>query len=315
LTRRVAIKRLWEETPEVRCFELEATDGRSLPPITPGAHIDVHLSKGLIRQYSLWNGPEDTETYFIGVKREPQSRGGSAAMHALAEGQQLMISEPRNNFELVQASSPSLLLAGGIGITPLLSMARHLKARGFESSLHLFSRSEVLSPFAALLKNVLGAEIHAGLMPPDLDNVIEDLLRREGDNAHLYICGPGPFMSLVRERAAKAQWPESNIHLEYFSAQPTIFAIVDEPFEVVLHRSGRTISVKSGQTIIQAMEESGVPVLTSCEQGVCGTCVTGVIEGEPDHRDQYFNSAEHASGKVITPCVSRCKGKRLVLDL
>jgi vanillate monooxygenase ferredoxin subunit len=315
LTRQVAIKRLWVETPEIRCFELKAQDGQRLPTVTPGAHIDVHLPQGLIRQYSLWNGPEDKETYFIGVKREPASRGGSAGMHALAEGELLTISEPKNNFELVRTSRQSLLLAAGIGITPLLSMARHLKAEGLEARLHLFSRSETHSPFADVLKNKLGAEIHVGLMPPDVDQVIERVLRSMADGAHLYICGPGPFMSLVRASAAKTRWPESNIHLEYFSAKPASSAAEDEPFEVVLHKSGRTISVKADQTIIRAMEEAGVSILTSCEQGVCGTCVTNVVEGEPYHRDQYFNATERASGKLITPCVSRCKGKRLVLDL
>jgi vanillate O-demethylase ferredoxin subunit len=315
LTRRVLIKRLWAETPEIRCFELEAQDGQRLPSATPGAHIDVHLSEDLIRQYSLWNGPEDIETYFIGVKREPVSRGGSAGMHALNEGEPLTISEPKNNFELIRTSGPSLLLAGGIGITPILSMARHLKAEGLEARLHLFSRSEAHCPFVDVLKNKLGAEIHVRLMPPDLDQVIERLLRSMADDAHLYICGPGPFMSLVRAGAAKTRWPESNVHLEYFSAEPASSTAEDQPFELVLHKSGRTISVKPDQTIIRAMEEAGVSILTSCEQGVCGTCVSNVIEGEPDHRDQYFNATERASGKLITPCVSRCKGKRLVLDL
>ena len=315
MTLTVRIDRVWDETPEIRCFELRADNGTHLPPADPGAHIDVHPAEGLVRQYSLWNGPDDRDRYLIGVKREPDSRGGSAAMHGLAEGDTLAISEPRNNFPLADGNGPHILLAGGIGITPLHAMAQRLAAEGRDHHLHLFARSHEHAPFRSALEPNPHASIHPGLVPPKLDCVLADLLSARSDGAHFYLCGPGPFMDLVRKIATDHDWPEDHVHLEYFSADPDALELDGEAFEVVLQRSGTTFVVADDQTIIEAMEEAGIDILTSCEQGVCGTCVTNVIEGEPDHRDLYFNASEHASGKLITPCVSRCKGRRLVLDL
>lgn len=315
MRRRVSVARLWDETSEIRCFELRAVDGGKLPAIEPGAHIDVHLDGGLTRQYSLWNGPGDTEAYLIGVKRESESRGGSAAMHQITQGEILEVGNPRNNFPLAETTGPSLLLAGGIGITPLLSMMRFLDAQSRPVQLHLFSRSIDLSPFSTFLHDRPTATIHAGLFPPRLNAVLADLLECRQDNAHLYICGPVPFMDLARTTALEKAWPEPHIHLEYFAPRDDAAEPAGHEFELVLQKSGKTLVVRSDQTIIQAMTEAGVDILTSCEQGVCGTCVTTVIEGEPDHRDVYLNAVEHASGKIMTPCVSRCKGNRLVLDL
>ncbi|MEX3009680.1 2Fe-2S iron-sulfur cluster-binding protein [Hoeflea sp. TYP-13] len=315
MTLTVRIEKIWDETEEIRCFELRSNNGIALPPAEPGAHIDIQISEGLTRQYSLWNGPEDTGRYFIGVKREPESRGGSSAMHALAQGQSVTISPPRNHFPLAGGEGPHILLAGGIGITPLFAMTQRLEAEGRDHHLHLFARSIDHAPFAQKLLASPAATIHPGLVPPKLNTVLADILNNGQGGGHLYLCGPGPFMDLVRETAANSGWPESRVHLEYFSADPDALQLDGDAFEVVLEKSGTTLVVGSDQTIIEAMEEAGLEVLTSCEQGVCGTCVTNVIEGEPDHRDLYFNAGEHASGKVITPCVSRCKGKRLVLDL
>lgn len=314
MTLRTAITRVWDETAEIKCFELRAFDGVSLPPIAPGAHIDVYLGNGLTRQYSLWNGPADTDAYFIGVKREPQSRGGSAAMHQLTAGQVLEIGEPRNNFPLIDTMGLSLLLAGGIGITPLLSMMRFLESRNRPVRLHLFSRSAALSPFRALLIPNPNVTQHFDLLPPKLDAVLSGLVKATRPGDHVYICGPGRFMELAQTIAAENGWPADRIHLEYFTLeqQPSN---ADAEFELVLYKSAKRLIVKRDQTIIGALQEAGVNILTSCEQGVCGTCVTTVIEGEPDHRDVYFNSQERASGKLITPCVSRCKGNRLVVDL
>lgn len=315
MTLNLVVTRTWNETPEIRCFQLASVDGSSLPAFEPGAHIDVKLPGQLVRQYSLWNGPHDGKQYLIGVKLEKESRGGSAAMHKLSEGDRLEAEAPRNNFPLAQPCGESLLLAGGVGITPLLSMAQYLKATDQPYKLHLFARSMEMAPFRKILEADPEASIHLGLIPPALDGVIGDLLAERRADSHVYICGPAPFMDLARNLAEKCGWGEANIHLEYFAASEDAVDTSGETFEVVLQRTGRTLVVREDQSILDAMNEAGIEILTSCEQGVCGTCVSTVLEGEPDHRDLYFNAAERASGKVITPCVSRCKGKRLVLDL
>ena len=314
MTRAVTVSRIWQETPEICCFELTPDQGSPVT-FTPGAHIDVHLPNDLIRQYSLWNGPDDTQSYLIGVKREPQSRGGSVAAHSLVQGDKLQISDPRNNFELDAGDGPALLLAGGIGLTPLLSMARHLNAMGQDHCLHLFARDAAHAPFQNELAVLPEAPVHLGLVPPTLDRVLAGILDGPTPDAHLYLCGPGPFMDLAERQAALAGWPAAQVHLERFSAGPDGLDNSGAGFEVLLKQSGKSIRVEEGETIIEAMEAAGIAHLTSCEMGVCGTCMATVIEGEPDHRDQYLNDTEKASGNVIMPCVSRCKGKRLVLDL
>ena len=188
----VRIVRIWDETPEIRCFELRAEGGAQLPLAMPGAHIDVHLHGKMIRQYSLWNGPGDKNCYLIGVKREGASRGGSTAMHALLEGQQVTISEPKNNFPLADGEGPHLLLAGGIGITPLLSMARTLTAGNVSHHLHFFTRGKEYMPFGELLANQKDVTFHYGLVPPVLDDVIEKALSTRRETAHVYVCGPAP---------------------------------------------------------------------------------------------------------------------------
>lgn len=315
MTQTVVITRLWDETEEVRCFELRPATGAALAAAEPGAHIDVHVSNALIRQYSLLNGPGDRDAYFIGVKREPHSRGGSAGMHKLAVGDHLTIGTPRNNFRLHDGEQPALLLAGGIGMTPLMSMARHLEARATPFALHLFGRTPDLSPFATEIGNHARMHLHCGLVTPGLDQVLTDLLRdgSSGDG-NLYVCGPAPFMELVTRLALAGGWPAERVHQEYFTAAP-VDTSGNQRFEVEARQSGILVQVRPDQSVAQALIDAGVDLLTSCEQGVCGTCATAVIEGEPDHRDSYLNAAERASCKIMTPCVSRCKGARLVLDV
>lgn len=315
MTLNLVITKSWYETPEIRCLQLETADGSALPSFDAGAHIDVRLPGKLVRQYSLWNAPGDCSRYLIGVKLEKESRGGSVAMHGLKEGEKLEVEAPRNNFPLAQPFGRSVLLAGGVGITPLLSMATHLKSLGQPYELHLFARSTEMAPFRNVLAQDQAANIHLGLIPPDLDRAIAELLATKSDNTHVYICGPAPFMELAKRIASEQGLSDGNIHLEYFAAPADAVDVSGGTFEVVLERTGKTLLVREDQTILDAMNEAGCEILTSCEQGVCGTCVTTVLEGEPDHRDLYFNAAERASGKVITPCVSRCKGKKLVLDL
>ena len=309
----VTVSHIWEETPDIRCLALRPD--RSPIRVIPGAHLNVHLTGGIIRQYSIWNGLEDTDAYLIGVKRDPKGRGGSVAMHALREGDRIQISAPVTNFTLVQSSRPALLLAGGVGITPLLSMAQHLTAGRHTHTLHLFVRGLNHVPFRSQLQTLPDAPIHVGLAPPVLDDMLTGLLRRRAAEAHLYLCGPGPFMDLVVKTAQVAGWPVDRIHLERFSAEPISIPNPGDSFDVILKQSGKTIRVFENQTIVEALESAGVNVLTSCEQGVCGTCLTRVLKGTPDHHDQYLSSTEQATGKSMMICVSRCKHGPLVLDL
>lgn len=311
----VCIEKVWDETPEIKCFELVTTDGSALPEIDPGSHIDVHLSDGLIRQYSLWNGPDVTDRYCIGVKRERESRGGSIAMHALKQGDTISIDFPRNNFSLQTGSGHTVLLAGGIGITPLLSMAQHLAAEGKPAALHLFARDAEHAPFQKELAKLPLAPIHLGLVPPTLDGVLKGILGNLDADAHVFMCGPGPFMELVDKTAAICGVDPGHLHMEYFSVSPDTLDLTGDSFEVIFSKSGKSAVVSEDQTIIEVMEELGIEFLTSCEQGVCGTCLATVVDGQPDHRDHYLSEAEKSSGKVIMPCVSRCSGKRLVIDL
>lgn len=310
------VARVWDETCEIKCFELVPEAGSNLRAPEPGAHIDVHVADKLIRQYSLWNGPEDTDRYFIGVKKEIESRGGSRQMHGLAEGTVLSVSEPKNNFPMDAEAQKSILMAGGIGITPLLSMARHLAADGRPFELHLFARSQEHAPFKDLLNSLGSTHIHLGLEPGARDELVGRILGEgKEEGAHVYTCGPKPFMNLVVTTAERQGWDPLRVHLEYFSAEAPAASADDATIEVVLARSGRAIVVAPDQTIADALISEGVELLTSCEQGVCGTCLTTVLEGEPDHRDVYLSPAEKKANKTILPCVSRCKGNRLVLDL
>lgn len=315
--RQVRIAEIRDEAEEIKSFRLVADDGRPLPPFTPGAHIDVHMAPGLVRQYSLCNGPADTDHYLIAVKREARSRGGSAAMHAAVNrGDALTISEPRNTFPLAEGARRHLLFAAGIGVTPLLSMARHLDRDGGAYRLHYFTRSERGTAFLPLLDAAPYRErtrFHVGVAPEALPGLLPGLLRERDAGDHLYVCGPVPFMDLVRATAEGAGWAKDSLHFEYFGAAPE--AGQGEPFEVELARSGLVIAVARGQTLLQALRGAGIEVESSCEQGTCGTCATAVLEGEPDHRDQFLSDDQKDENMIIMPCVSRAKSRRLVLDL
>jgi len=310
----VRVAEIRDEAEEIKSFRL--VGDAALPAFTPGAHVDVHVGPGLVRQYSLCNGPEDTDHYLIAVKREPQSRGGSAAMHAhVKTGDTLTISAPRNTFPLAERAERHLLLAGGIGITPLLSMARHLDRDGSEYALHYFTRSKQGTAFQALLDATpyrARTQFHVAMSPATLAMRLPDMLWAPAAGDHLYVCGPVPFMELARASAEAADWPADRLHFEYFGAAPVK---AEAPFEVELARSGRVVAVAGDQTLLQALRSVGIDIESSCEQGTCGTCATMLVEGEPDHRDQFLTDDQKDENMIIMPCVSRAKGRRLVLDL
>ena len=300
----------------VASFELAAQDGAELPPFTAGAHIDVHLGDGLVRQYSLCNAPHERHRYRIAVLHTPDSRGGSRAMHELVEqGGSLTIGAPRNHFPLDEGA-PALLLAGGIGITPLLAMAEALHAQGRPFALHYCARSHERAAFVDdLLAGPYAAQVHLHLDDrPGTRLDLAALLAGADPTAHLYVCGPGGFIEHVLGGAAARGWPEAQLHREYFSGA-TVDTTGDQAFEVCLASSGRVIPVLAHQTVVSALAEHGVDVMTSCGEGVCGTCLTRVIDGVPEHRDNYLSDEERAANKQFTPCCSRARSARLVLDL
>lgn len=293
-------------------LEIGAADGAALPPWDPGAHIDVHVSDDLIRQYSLTGRPEEG-VYRIAVKLEPESRGGSRAMHGIRAGEELAVSPPKNLFPLESdRDSRFVLFSGGIGITPMLAMAWHLHERGGDFVWHLSARDldhlawgrELRSlPFASRIRTHLSG---AGtrLSPRDFAT----LAARD----EVYVCGPRGYMDFVRAQAGERGVPPGRVHLEHFGAE---IDVVGDPFEVVALRSGRTITVGAEQTIVAALRDAGIPVETACENGVCGTCITRVVDGRPEHRDMVLTEAEKASNTRITVCCSRSQTPRLSLDL
>ena len=279
----------------------------------PGAHIDVHTPAGLVRQYSLINAPDERDHLLIAVKRDPASRGGSRTMHEnVAVGDQLTISLAKNHFPL-RADKPALLIAGGIGITPILAMGARLQQAGTPYTLHYFARNQNQVAFTERLKALEGTRFHLGLDPQQTRLRLESALRETLDGSHLYVCGPEPLIELARQLAAEQQIDEDRIHFELFANQMT--QTDQQPFQVRLGRSGEEFEVPAGVTLAEALLLRGIDLETSCEQGVCGTCRVGVTDGEPDHRDLYLSDKERLSGSCILPCVSRSRSDLLVLDL
>lgn len=315
---RVRVARKHRETSDICSLELVPADGHALPPFTPGAHVDVHLGPGLTRQYSLCNDPDEEHRYVLGVLREPSSRGGSVALHdQVEEGSILTIGVPRNNFPLINDGRRSLLIAGGIGVTPILSMARHLGRVGADFAFHYFARSRDRAAFLGEIQTSTFSELtHFHFDDEAMGSKFEmrGLFALADESPHLYVCGPKGFMDAVLEAAKLQGWPSECLHYEFFVPQ-TQAEEGDVAFDVTLARSGITIRVAKDQTVIQALTEAGVEVDTSCEQGVCGTCLTRVLEGTPDHRDKYLTPEEQSANDQFLPCCSRSLTSRLVLDL
>ena len=314
----VRVTRKAQEAEAICSFELQAVDGRPLPAFSAGSHVDVHVPGGLVRQYSLCNDPGETHRYLIAVLKDAASRGGSVAMHErVHEGDRLTISAPKHHFALAHDAAEHLLLAGGIGITPLLCMAERLAVTGAPFTLHHATRSRARTAFVErIAASSFAAQVQHHFDDGDPAQRLDPaaVLAAPRPGCHLYVCGPQGFMDAVLGTARAAGWPEAQLHWEFFGAAPTASAD-DGGFEVQLASSGRVIMVARDQSVAQALEAAGVIVPTSCEQGVCGTCLTRVLEGVPDHRDLYLTPEEQAANDQFTPCCSRAKSARLVLDL
>lgn len=316
-TRPVRIARKVVEAVDICSFELVDVDGGALPAFSAGSHIDVHVPGGFVRQYSLCNDPDERHRYLIAVLRDAASRGGSAAMHTLEEGQVIRIGDPRNHFPLVADAKHSLLLAGGIGVTPILCMAERLAHADVTFEMHYCTRSRERTAFVDRIgAGSFADRVHLhhddGPLAQRFDAA--RVLATAEDVTHLYVCGPTGFMNAVLEAARAAGWPDERLHREYFAATPHD-TCGDGAFEVQIASSGAVIPVPAGWTAVAALAAHGVVVPTSCEQGVCGTCLTRVLDGTPDHRDMYLTPDEQARGAQFTPCCSRARSARLVLDL
>ncbi|RDI27285.1 PDR/VanB family oxidoreductase [Pseudacidovorax intermedius] len=313
----VRVQRKSQEAEGIVALELVSADGRPLPGFGAGSHIDVHLPNGLVRQYSLCNSAAERHRYRIAVLREPASRGGSAAVHDLVkEGDVLTISAPRNHFALHDAPR-SLLLAGGIGVTPILCMAQRLATWGADFEMHYCTRSPARTAFREEIAASGFADkvhLHHDDGPEAQKLRVAELLKTPEPGTQIYVCGPGGFIDHVVNTAKANGWPAQQIHLEYFAAAAQDTS-GDQPFEVKLTSSGQTYRIPKDQTIVQALRAEGVEIMVSCEQGVCGTCITRVLEGVPDHRDCYLTDDERVANDQFTPCCSRSKTPLLVLDL
>ena len=307
---RLRLQRITYAAADINLYEFRSPEGAQLPAFAAGAHVDLHLPNGLTRQYSLSNSQDERDRYVIGVKKDASSRGGSRCVHEqLRVGMIVPVGAPRNNFPLHEEATHSVLIAGGIGITPIACMVRRLRDRGLSWELHYSARRREEAAFL----DQLGAQ-HVQLHIDEerggafLD--IQAIVRHADTNAHLYCCGPAPMLDAF-ESAALGR-PPGQIHVERFSPAK---AAGGGAFFVELAKSGRRIFVEPGQSITDALRSHGVEVQTSCEQGICGTCETRVLAGRPDHRDELLSDSEKAANDVMMICCSGSKDDLLVLDL
>ncbi len=298
---------------EIKSFRLE-TSGNHFADATPGAHIDVFVPNGLNRQYSLWDWAEDGAWGAIGVKHEADGRGGSAWLHEnLKPGATLEIGAVRNNFKLDEAADGHVLIAGGIGVTPLVPMARRLAALGKSMKLYYLARDAGAAGFTDILRGLgLGDALQCHLDDRDGMFDLKGVLAAMPPGAPVYFCGPEPLLQAVL--AATKDWPSDRVHYERFSADPTLADAPAEGFEVVLAKSGKTFHVPDDQSILDVLLDNGLDPDFGCMDGVCGSCTTDVVEGEVDHRDATMTAEEHDDEGTMCICVSRAKGARLVLD-
>jgi ferredoxin-NADP reductase len=297
-------------------LDLAHPENEDLPRWGPGAHIDLILNDGLTRQYSLCGDPRDSDIWRVGVLLDPNSRGGSRYVHQnLNEGATVRVRGPRNHFALVDAQHYRFI-AGGIGITPIFAMIEAAQRAGTDWTLLYGGRTRASMAFAKELVERYPERVT--VWPQDERGLLdlESLLTEPEDNTLVYCCGPEALLGAVEQQCA--HWPAGVLHIERFAAKAPTAEQAAEPLdriEVVCHRSGVTFEITPDQSILEVLEEEGIPVLGSCYEGVCGTCETRVLDGTPDHRDSVLSEAERAAGEVMLVCVSRSRTERLVLDL
>lgn len=312
------VKQIRMEATGINSYEFVSADGSPLPPFTAGAHIDIHVAPGVVRQYSLCNSPSDRHRYVIAVLKDLKGRGGSTAMHEnIKVGDTVRVSVPRNNFDLVPGRGKVYLLAGGIGVTPMKSMAHQLEAEGVPYELYYCSRGAQFAAFQEELKEmaVTGkVNFHFDGGDPNNSLDITTLLQSPEDDCQLYYCGPGGFMEACK--VASQHWPTGTVHFEHFKApiqQPSLAAGPEDGFTAEIKSTGETLHVAPHQNLAEVLQQAGYPVETSCLSGLCGTCKIGYLAGEVDHQDFILDDSER--GSCLTACVSRAKSSTLLLDL
>jgi ferredoxin-NADP reductase len=316
-TIRVQVTRITQVASDINLLELTPAEGQELPPFTAGSHIDLHLSNGMIRSYSLSGAPDESGHYLIGVKNEPEGTGGSRFIHEeLKIGDELDISGPRNNFALQEEVDHTVLIAGGIGVTPLVSMSLRLENIGKPWELHYAGRHRgstafipELSAFGSMVNFYLrnGAEDPAHSRRMDIPAIVE----AAPPGSHFYCCGPTEMINGFV--AATSSLPPDRVHFERFANDQPIDK--DGSFTVILKQSGETIEILSGQTILDALLERGIDAPYSCMEGICSACETKVLAGIPDHHDMILSADQKAANNVMMICCSRSKTPELVLEL
>lgn len=308
----VTVTEIVEETPTIKSFRLVRADGTPLGTYVPGAHIDVVGPTAVTRQYSLCGTPDAEDSFLFAVKREQDSRGGSSAMHDVRVGDALRISAPRNVLTIAPGATHHVLVAAGIGITPMLSMARYMDVHGIPFELYYFARTAEQAAFLPLLMERCPEKLHVslGVTRAEQDSRLAEVVTAAPAGSHVYVCGPDGFMDKVTATAA-TRFPESAIHSERFHAAE-VDDSANRAFEVELE--GEVYTVPADRSIVDVLQENGCDVDTSCQEGICGTCIMQVLSGRPEHRDNVLTAAEKAAGETMAVCVSRTRDDRIVLD-
>ncbi|MFD4227943.1 PDR/VanB family oxidoreductase [Streptomyces sp. NPDC058545] len=309
----LVVARRTDEADGVVSLDLRRPDGASLPAWAPGAHIDLLPTPDLVRQYSLCSSPEEAEVWRVAVLLEKDGRGGSLHVHeTLAEGDVVQVRGPRNHFPLERAER-YLFIAGGIGVTPIIPMLAEAERLG--SAWEMVYGGRTLASMAFRDELVKRYDERVRVRPEDEYGLLDldALLVTPQPGTLIYCCGPEPLLKAVEERCA--DWPDGALHLERFTPKELQAPLRDAAFDVELAQSGITVTVPPDKSVLQVVEEAGVQVLSSCQEGTCGTCETAVLDGTVDHRDSLLTPAEQSSHDTMMICVSRASCPRLVLDL
>lgn len=313
----VRVSDIVEETRRIKSFRLVRLDGRPFDPYEPGSHIDVTGPTGLTRQYSLVSPTHERDSWVIAVKRETESRGGSAALHELRSGQVLQIGQPRSLLAVAEGADRHLLVAAGIGVTPLVNIAHHLARADQNFEFHYYASKREDAAFIDLLQDRSGfgdrVHFHFGLAREDQSAHLEPAMARLTSSSHVYTCGPAGFMSRV-ESLSVPRVGEDHVHIEHFRASAPVEDAAERPFEVELD-TGQIFEIPLGVSIVDVLRRNGVDVETACEEGVCGTCVTRVLAGVPDHRDDCLPRTVPAASDQMAICVSRSTTPRLTISM